>query len=75
MNRVTAAEMIPKLAQACTLIADSLEILRPNAAADELKSYAARVGQALTAVQWDLMRPIFEEYPDLNPYKHDDQKD
>ena len=74
MERKAAEAIIPKLAAAASLISETVELLRPFASAEETKLYARSVGAALMAVQWDLMRPIFHEYPDLNPYEGQSDK-
>ena len=71
MRRDVAERIVPKLAKACSLIGETVEDLRATADSHELRAYALLVSNALAAVQLDMMRPIFAEFPDLNPYSAD----
>ena len=61
--------LIRDLARVCTLVATSIEPFQ-SGDSDRIGSLASLIGESLAVVQWDIMRPILDRHPELNPYRN-----
>jgi hypothetical protein len=67
MDEPTAEIVMRRLRAAGSSLAITVEDLRGKLPDDEFKRHARAVGEALGIIQLDLMAPIIQAFPDLDP--------
>jgi hypothetical protein len=67
MTRDTAAKVIRALVSAIGAVNDNLFLVQPEVSEVMHKEYKKRSGEVMAAVYLDLVKPIVEDYPDLDP--------
>ena len=66
-TRETAATVMGRLVDAGTLLAMTIEDVRPELTPEEFRRFTRFVGEILGSIQLDVMAPIIREHPDLDP--------
>ena len=67
MKRELAEQIVSKLHRATMEIDETIALVQKECSADELHEYRRAAGHAMGYLFTDIIRPIFQQYPDLMP--------
>ena len=67
MTRVTAEKVVRALLSAVRDLNDNLFLVQPEVSETMYEEYKKRSGEVMAAIYLDLVKPIVEFYPDLDP--------
>jgi hypothetical protein len=66
-NIETARQVSEAMLQVSRRLTDSIELARPAVSKDALRAYALGVGEALTEIMYEVLKPIFAMHPSIEP--------
>ena len=67
MTRETAEKVIQALVSAVGAVNDNLFLVQPEVSEIMYREYKKHSGEVMAAIYLDLMKPIVQDYPDLDP--------
>ena len=69
MERKLAEQLLEKLNKLPTPLGDAVELIAQISDGDEKKRFQEAIGEVMAKAHFDLMGPIYEQYPDLYPFR------
>ena len=67
MTRKTATTVMQALVEASSRLALTIEDIRTDASPEEFERYSKEVASIIVSIQFELMAPVIQVYPDLDP--------
>lgn len=69
MERQLAEQLLEKLNKLFTPLGDAMELVAQISEVDERKRFQDALAEVMGRAHFDLVSPIYKQYPDLNPFK------